>query len=163
MKRSSYNFTRTVMTHPIHFLAFGFGIGLMPFAPGTFGSLLGFLLFFTTRDLGFDIQLIIALSAFFSGVWICGASAKKIGEHDYKGIVWDEIVGMYVTLLAVSFSLINSTLAFILFRLMDILKPWPINYLDKKIKGGLGIMLDDLFAAFYSIILLLTIKFVFDV
>ena len=88
---------------------------------------------------------------------------KKIGEHDYKGIVWDEIVGMYVTLLAVSFSLINSTLAFILFRLMDILKPWPINYLDKKIKGGLGIMLDDLFAAFYSIILLLTIKVVFDV
>ena len=151
------------MTHPIHFLAFGFGIGLIPYAPGTFGSLLGFLFFFVTRYFGFDIQLIIALSATFSGVWICGASAKKLGIHDHKGIVWDEIVGMYVTLLAVSFSLISWVLAFIVFRLMDILKPWPINYLDKKIKGGLGIMLDDLFAAFYSIISLIIIKVAFDV
>ena len=163
MKKSTDNFARSVMTNPIHFLAFGFGIGLIPFAPGTFGSLVGLLLFFITLDLGFDIQLIIALIAIFSGVWICGESAKKIGIHDHKGIVWDEIVGIYVTLLATSFSLINWALAFILFRLMDIFKPWPINYLDKKIKGGLGIMLDDLFAAFYSIISLIIIKVAFDV
>ena len=94
------NLARTVMRDPVHFLAFGFGTGLAPFAPGTFGSLPGVFLFWLTLDFGLYVQLGIAVAIALAGIWICGESARRIGVHDHGGIVWDEIVGMYVTLLA---------------------------------------------------------------
>ena len=145
---------RKVMTDPVNFLAFGFGTGLAPFAPGTFGSLPGVLLFWLTMDFGLYVQLGVVVALVVSGIWLCGESARRIGVHDHGGIVWDEIAGMYVTLLAAPISVVGWMLAFVLFRLMDIVKPWPIRDLDHRMKGGLGIMLDDLVAALYAAVLL---------
>jgi phosphatidylglycerophosphatase A len=154
MTKPPDNLARTVMTDPVHILAFGFGTGLAPFAPGTFGSLPGILLFWLAMDYGLYVQLGVALTITLAGFWICGESARRIGVHDHGGIVWDEIVGMYVTLLAAPVSLTGWVLAFVLFRIMDIVKPWPIRDLDHRIDGGVGIMLDDLAAALYAAILL---------
>lgn len=148
------NLARTVLRDPVHFLAFGFGTGLSPVAPGTFGSLPGVLLFWLTMDYGLYVQLGIALTLAIAGIWICGESARRIGVHDHGGIVWDEIVGMYVTLLAAPVTVVGWLLAFGLFRLTDIVKPWPIRDLDHRLGGGVGIMLDDLAAALYASILL---------
>ncbi len=148
------NLARTVLTDPVNFLAFGFGTGLAPFAPGTVGSLPGVLLFWLTLDLGLYVQLGIAFALALLGVWICGESARRIGVHDHGGIVWDEISGMYLTLLAAPFTLSGWLIAFALFRLMDIVKPWPIRDLDHRLGGGLGIMLDDLVAALYAAVIL---------
>jgi phosphatidylglycerophosphatase A len=145
---------RTVLTDPVNFLAFGFGTGLAPVAPGTFGSLPGVLLFWLTLDLGLYVQLGIAAALAAAGIWICGESARRIGVHDHGGIVWDEIVGMYFTLLVAPVSVEGFVLAFVLFRVMDIVKPWPIRDLDHSMQGGLGIMLDDLLAALYAALLL---------
>ena len=145
---------RTVLTDPVHFLAFGFGTGLAPKAPGTVGSLPGLLLFWLTQDYGLTVQLGVAAAAFVFGVWLCGLSARKIGVHDHGGIVWDEIVGMYLTLLAAPPGAVGWLAAFVLFRVFDILKPWPIRDLDHRLRGGLGIMLDDLVAALYAALLL---------
>ena len=154
MNKGPDNLARSVLTDPVNFLAFGFGTGLAPFAPGTFGSIPGLVLFWLTLDFGLYVQLGIAAGMTLIGVWICGESARRIGVHDHGGIVWDEIVGMYVTLLVAPVSVAGYVLAFILFRVMDIVKPWPIRDLDHSIHGGLGIMLDDLVAALYAALLL---------
>jgi phosphatidylglycerophosphatase A len=145
---------RDVLTDPVNFLAFGFGTGLAPVAPGTFGSIPGLVLFWLTLDLGLYVQLGVAAALAIAGIWICGESARRIGVHDHGGIVWDEIAGMYITLLVAPVSIVGFVLAFVLFRLMDIVKPWPIRDLDHRIHGGLGIMLDDLVAALYAALLL---------
>ncbi len=144
----------TVFTDPVHFLAFGFGTGLAPFAPGTFGSVPGLLLFWLTLDFGLYVQSGVAFALVVAGIRICGESARRIGVHDHGGIVWDEIAGMYVTLFLAPVSITGFVLAFVLFRVMDIVKPWPIRDLDHRIHGGLGIMLDDLLAALYAALLL---------
>ena len=154
MSKGPDNLARTVLTDPVHFLAFGFGTGLAPFAPGTFGSLPGILLFWLTLDFGLYVQLGVAIALTLFGTWLCGESARRIGVHDHGGIVWDEIVGMYITLLAAPVTLTGWALAFVAFRLFDIVKPWPIRDLDHSIQGGLGIMLDDLVAALYAALLL---------
>ena len=145
---------RTVLTDPVNFLAFGFGTGLAPLAPGTFGSLPGVLLFWLTMDLGLYVQSGVAVALAASGIWLCGESARRIGIHDHGGIVWDEIAGMYATLLVAPQTVPGFIAAFVLFRVMDIVKPWPIRDLDHRIHGGLGIMLDDLVAALYAVLLL---------
>ncbi|MDJ0751474.1 MAG: phosphatidylglycerophosphatase A [Woeseiaceae bacterium] len=150
MNKGPENLARTVLTDPVHFLAFGFGTGLAPFAPGTFGSLPGVLLFWMTVDFGLYVQLGVAIALALVGIWLCGESARRIGVHDHGGIVWDEIVGMYITLLAAPATMTGWALAFVAFRLFDIVKPWPIRDLDHSIRGGLGIMLDDLVAALYA-------------
>ena len=145
---------RTVLSDPVHLLAFGFGAGLSPVAPGTVGSLLGVVLAWATVDFGWVVQAGVAVALVVTGIWICGASARRLGVHDHGGIVWDEIAGMYVTLLVVPPSILAWALAFVLFRAFDIAKPWPIRDLDHRLGGGLGIMLDDLAAALYAAILL---------
>ena len=145
---------RTVLTDPVHFLAFGFGTGLMPVAPGTFGSLVGVLLAWLTLDLDLMIRIAIGVGTILVGIWLCGASSRKLGVHDHGGIVWDEISGMYVTLLVAPVSIPAWIVAFGLFRAFDIVKPWPISDLDHRLGGGLGIMLDDLVAALYAALLL---------
>ena len=154
MSQPGDKLTRKVLTDPVNFVAFGFGTGLAPVAPGTFGSLPGVLLAWLTLNMGIYFQLGIAAALFVSGIWICGISARRIGVHDHGGIVWDEICGMYVTLLLAPPTIIGFALGFGLFRLFDIAKPWPIRDLDHRLGGGLGIMLDDLVAALYALILL---------
>ena len=142
------------MTDPVHFLAFGFGTGLAPFAPGTFGSLPGVLLFWLTMGYGLYVQLTVIALLIAAGIWICGESARRLGIHDHGGIVWDEIAGMYLTLMVAPVSVTGWLLAFVFFRFMDIVKPWPIRDLDHRLGGGVGIMLDDLVAALYAAVLL---------
>jgi len=154
MTEPADNLTRKVLTDPVNFLAFGFGTGLAPVAPGTFGSLPGVLLAWLTLDMGIYVQLGVAAALFLAGIWICGESARRIGVHDHGGIVWDEICGMYITLLLAPATVLGFTLGFGLFRLFDIVKPSPIRELDHRLGGGLGIMLDDLVAALYALILL---------
>ena len=143
-----------IFRDPVHFAAFGFGFGLSPVAPGTFGSLPGVLLAWLTMPLtlGWRIAILGALIA--AGIWICGESARRLGAHDHPGIVWDEIAGMYLTLLVVPPQIGPWLAAFLLFRLFDIWKPWPIRDLDHRMSGGAGIMLDDLVAALYAALLL---------
>ncbi len=154
MSATEPNFARRILTDPVHFLAFGFGTGLAPFAPGTVGSLLGVLLAWLTLDLGLSAQIGIAAALFLFGIWVCGESSKRLGVHDHGGIVWDEICGMYLTLLVAPRLYSAWILGFLLFRAFDIVKPWPIRDLDHRLGGGLGIMLDDLVAALYAAILL---------
>jgi phosphatidylglycerophosphatase A len=136
---------------PVHFIAFGFGSGLAPRTPGTVGSLVAlvpaWLLF--AVPLPWRIGAVAAAIAF--GIWICGESARRLGVHDHRGIVFDEIAGILLTALAVpSPSLFWFSLMFVLFRFFDIRKPWPIRDVDHSVGGGLGIMLDDLMAAVYA-------------
>ena len=148
------NLARKVFTDPVHFLAFGFGTGLAPKAPGTFGTLPALALFWLLRDLPLAVHLAIASAAFVVGIYLCGESARRLGVHDYGGIVWDEIVAMYITLLVAPPTVPGWLAAFVLFRFFDIVKPWPIRDLDHRLGGGLGIMLDDLVAALYAAVLL---------
>jgi phosphatidylglycerophosphatase A len=143
-----------VLTDPIHFLAFGFGTGLAPKAPGTFGTLPALGLFWLARDLPLAAHIAIVAAAFVIGIYLCGESARRLGVHDYGGIVWDEIVAMYLTLLFAPPTLAGWVAAFVLFRFFDIVKPWPIRDLDHRLGGGLGIMLDDIVAALYASVLL---------
>ena len=154
MSEDVENLRRRVLTDPVNLLAFGFGIGLAPFAPGTFGSLLGVLLFWLTLDFGSYVQLGVAAALFVSGIWICGRSSAQLGVHDHGGIVWDEIAGMYVSLFLAPPTWLGFAIGFALFRFFDIVKPWPIRDLDHRLGGGLGIMLDDLVAALYAASLL---------
>ena len=154
MSDSVDNLARKVVTDPVNLLAFGLGTGLAPFAPGTVGSLLGVVLAWLVIDLGIEIQIAIAVFLSAAGIWICGESARRIGVHDHPGIVWDEIAGMYLTLLVVPPQILLWALSFGLFRLFDIWKPWPIRDLDHRLSGGTGIMLDDLVAALYAALIL---------
>ena len=154
MSKSDKISARTVMTDPVHLLAFGFGLGLAPKAPGTVGTLLGVVFAWLVLDLDLMVQIGIGVAMFIVGIWICGDSSKRIGQHDPGGIVWDEIAAMYLTLLVAPTTITAWILAFVLFRLFDIVKPWPIRDLDHRMGGGLGIMLDDLVAALYAAILL---------
>ena len=154
MNDSEKKFARRVLTDPVNLLAFGFGTGLAPFAPGTVGSLLGVVLAWLMQDQALVVQLGAGVVLFVAGIWICGESARRIGVHDHGGIVWDEICGIYVTLLVAPPNVAAWVLGFLLFRAFDIVKPWPIRDLDHRLGGGLGIMLDDLVAALYAAILL---------
>jgi phosphatidylglycerophosphatase A len=145
---------RQVMTNPVNFLAFGLGVGLVPKAPGTIGSLLGVALAWLTLPLGLEMRFMVAIALIASGWWLCGEAARRIGVHDHPGIVWDEIAAMYLLLLVAAPEMTAWAYAFVLFRLMDIWKPWPIRDLDHRLTGGLGIMLDDLVAALYAALLL---------
>ncbi len=145
---------RQVMTNPVLFLAFGLGLGLTPKLPGTAGSLLGIALAWLTLPLGLNLQFLVAIALIVAGVWLCGEAARRIGVHDHPGIVWDEIAAMYLLLLVAAPEITAWAAAFLLFRLMDILKPWPIREVDHRLSGGGGIMLDDLLAALYAAVLL---------
>jgi len=149
-----------VLRDPLHWPAFGFGLGLAPFAPGTFGSLLGIPLWWYTPEILW-LQLAVAVVTFAGGIWLCDVSSRRLGVHDHSGIVWDEVVGMYLTLLVVPREAAWILASFLLFRLMDIWKPWPIRDLDHRLRGGLGIMLDDVIAALYAAVLLLSSRILF--
>ena len=154
MSNERDSLAKTVLSDPVHILAFGLGSGLAPVAPGTAGSLVGVGLAWLTLGLALPIQIGVAVLLVAAGVWICGESARRLGIHDHGGIVWDEIAGMYIVLLAAPADPVAWIAAFGLFRAFDIVKPWPIRDLDHRLKGGAGIMLDDLVAALYAAVLL---------
>jgi phosphatidylglycerophosphatase A len=135
-----------LLRNPVQLAAFGGGAGLSSRAPGTAGTLAALPLYLALMQLprGWFLAVLIALGS--AGIWICGRASRELGVADHPGIVWDEIVGFLITMSAVSFSWLNLLTGFILFRLFDIVKPWPISYLDRNVKGGLGIMLDDIAA-----------------
>lgn len=148
-----------ILSTPEHLLAFGFGAGLAPKAPGTAGTLVALPFWLLLCQLPLAGYALAVGILFLAGCWVCGESARLLGVHDYGGIVFDEIVGFLVAcapLLAVPLSSQWPWLlaAFALFRFFDILKPWPIRALDKGVGGGFGIMLDDLLAGLYSAALL---------
>ncbi len=141
-----------LLKNPICFLGFGFGTGLGPKAPGTFGTLPALPIVALFVLLGFSpwLIVIIAVLFFIVGVPICNITEERLGVHDYGGIVWDEIAAMILVLAYVPMSWFNWTLAFVIFRFYDAVKPWPISWFDKKLPGGLGVMVDDTIAAFFS-------------
>jgi len=141
---------------PVHFIAFGFGAGLAPRAPGTFGSLVGLLAAWWLFELPLLWRVAVVLAVIGAGIWICGESARRLNRHDDQRIVFDEIAGVLLTSLAVvERSLFAIALVIVLFRLFDIWKPWPIRDVDHRMRGGAGIMLDDLMAAAYAAICLM--------
>ncbi|HYA20922.1 MAG TPA: phosphatidylglycerophosphatase A [Burkholderiales bacterium] len=146
---------RFVLTHPAHFLAFGFGAGLARRAPGTFGTLVAFPLFWLLNPRLAPMLFLALIAVLFAlGIWVCGKTGKDLGVHDHSGIVWDEITAFLLVLSFTPASLLWQAFAFVLFRAFDILKPPPIDYLDKTVHGGIGVMLDDLLAAFYTLLCL---------
>lgn len=132
------------------FLATGFGLGYAPKAPGTVGTLAGVLLYLAFAPFSLTVYLIATLVVCVIGVPICGLTAKWWGMHDHPSIVWDEVAGYLITMIAWPFAWSTIVIGFIWFRVFDILKPWPINLLDKRVQGGLGIMLDDILAGVYA-------------
>ena len=139
-----------LLRDPIHFLALGFGAGLSPYAPGTVGTLVAVPLIMFIGSFGWTALAIAALLMGVSGVYICDASAKKMGVHDHPGIVWDEFTGFAITMLAVPLTWYWLIVGFVMFRFFDIVKPWPIREADHSLKGGLGIMLDDIIAGVFA-------------
>lgn len=145
---------RKVLRDPVNFFAFGFGTGLAPKAPGTVGSLVGILFGLAVLPLPMEWRIAIGVLLTLAGFWLCGESARRIGVHDHPGIVWDEIAALYLVLLIVPEHPAWWASAFVLFRIFDIWKPWPIRELDHRLHGGLGIMLDDLAAGLYAALIL---------
>ena len=144
---------------PVHFVAFGFGAGLAPRAPGTFGSLVGVLAAWWLLELPLAARIAVVAAVIGFGVWLCGESARRLNRHDDQRIVFDEIAGVLLTSLAVAEkSLFALALVVVSFRFFDIFKPWPIRDVDHSLKGGLGIMLDDLIAALYAAACVVTIR-----
>lgn len=143
-----------VFTSPVQFLAFGFGSGLMPKGPGTAGTLMAVPLYLLAADWGLGLYTAALLFAAVVGVWICGAASRQLGVHDHGGIVWDEFVGYWITMWAVPVSWTWIVAGFVVFRVFDILKPWPISVLDKKVGGGFGIMIDDVVAGMMACVTL---------
>jgi phosphatidylglycerophosphatase A len=146
---------RVSLKNPVHFLALGFGSGLAAKAPGTFGTLAAVpLVWICSEFLSVNVYLALILLSSFVGIWICGRTAHDMQVHDDSSIVWDEVVGMLITMIAVPLSWQNMLLGFVLFRFFDIVKPWPISYLDKHVHGGFGIMADDVLAGVFALICL---------
>ena len=137
---------KQLLRSPTLLLAFGFGSGLSPKAPGTLGTLAAIPLWWLLAQLPLAGYLIVVLVSAIIGIYICGAAAKTLGVHDHGGIVWDEFVGLWIAMAALPVTWTSVILGFVLFRLFDILKPWPISWLDKKVSGGFGIMIDDVIA-----------------
>ncbi|MGV6807745.1 MAG: phosphatidylglycerophosphatase A family protein [bacterium] len=146
-----------LLKSPVLLLAFGFGSGLSPKAPGTAGTIVAIPLYLLMTNLMPAAYLVVVLIGFLAGVWICGNASARLGVHDHGGIVWDEIVGFWITMVAIPCTWYWVLLGFVLFRLFDIWKPWPISLADKRVHGGLGIMLDDVLAGAISWIILFTI------
>jgi phosphatidylglycerophosphatase A len=154
MARQRNSVPSSIWYKPLQLLAFGLGSGASPYAPGTAGTLLAIPLYLLLAQLPAWQYLAITLLLFIFGCWLCDRVARDIDVHDHPGIVFDEIVGYLVTMFLVPTGWWWLAAGFAVFRLFDILKPWPIRWLDRHVQGGLGIMLDDLLAGVYGALLL---------
>ena len=161
------------LSNPVHFLALGFGSGLIKPAPGTWGTLAAVPVYLALVELVSLVSpvspvtsvalfssssifyLAVVVLSFVFGVYLCGKTARDVGVHDHGAIVWDEIVGYLITMAFFTPTLLNIVLGFALFRVFDIVKPWPIKLLDKHVHGGFGIMIDDVLAGVFAWVCLL--------
>jgi phosphatidylglycerophosphatase A len=150
---------KLVLSHPVHILAFGFGSGLSPVAPGTVGTLVGFPLFLLLSPLGLYAQLGVLAALFVIGIWLCDKTGKAVGEADHSGIVWDEIICFAMVLVFTPMTILWWFTAFVAFRFFDIFKLWPASWIDNNMKTGFGVMADDLIAALYAIAVILAAQF----
>ena len=135
-----------LLRHPLDLLALGFGSGLLPRAPGTAGTIVAIPLYLVMQSLALTVYVPLVAVLFLLGIPICAHTAKRLGVHDHPGIVWDEIVGYLVTMTFAPTGWLWVLAGFLLFRFFDVLKPWPIRWLDRRVGGGFGIMVDDLLA-----------------
>ena len=140
--------------NPRHFIAFGFGAGFTPVAPGTAGTLVAIPLYLLLAGLPLPYYAALTAVLFVVGIPLCTSVSRDLGVHDHGGIVWDEIVGYLVTMIAAPPGGLAIVLGFLFFRLFDILKPWPIRAIDRAVGGGLGIMVDDLVAGVFAAVAL---------
>ena len=159
---SDLNPNKSVWKNPVHFLAFGLGSGLFPKAPGTAGTVAAIPFFLLMQSLSLPVYLFILLVATLIGIWLCDKTSKDLGVHDHPGIVWDEFCGFWLTMIAAPTGWLWIATGFALFRLFDIWKPWPIGWLDKKVHGGLGIMVDDLVAGAFAFLVLQLLAVTFN-
>ena len=147
--------TRLLLSHPAHFISLGFGAGLSPWAPGTVGTLLGWALYPLIRTPVSEFVFLALLASFFlAGVLAAERTGRALGVPDHGGIVWDEMVAIWLVLLFTPAGLLWQVVAVALFRFFDIAKPPPVRWADRSFKGGFGVMFDDLVAAGYALLAL---------
>lgn len=142
------------LKHPANFAAFGFGSGCAPKAPGTAGTVVAVLLYLPLQYLPVYFYVLMLFLTFILGVWLCEKASRDLGVHDHGGIVWDEFVGYWITMFMAPSGWEWILIGFILFRLFDIWKPQPIRYIDRHVQGGFGIMVDDVLAGIYALLVL---------
>ncbi len=152
---------QSIWENPIHFVACGFGLGAIPIAPGTFGTLGGVVLYLILSRLPLWVYIMVAVVLLIFGFLICGITNRDFGTDDHPAAVWDEIVGFLFVMIAVPKTWYFILIGFVLFRLFDIWKPWPIRWVDRHIHGGIGVMLDDVVAALFSLVILQILVWVF--
>lgn len=157
MAESRNSTPSSVWRNPIHFLAFGFGSGAMPKAPGTWGTLAGLPFVLLWQQLPPGGYALVLLISTLLGIWLCHRTAADLGVHDHGGIVWDEFVGVWIALWLAPPGWLWLAAGFVLFRLFDIWKPWPISWADQHVGGGFGIMLDDILAGCMALLVLLAV------
>jgi phosphatidylglycerophosphatase A len=148
---------RDLLATPAGWLACGFGSGLAPIAQGTFGSLAALLPWLLLRELPLPLYVVILLSGFAVGVWACNVASRALGVADHRSLVWDEFIGQWMALLpllVLPAPWWAVVLGFGLFRLFDVWKPWPIRWLDRRVKGGMGVMIDDVVAGVFAAVVL---------
>jgi phosphatidylglycerophosphatase A len=145
-------------SHPAHVLAFGFGAGLSPFAPGTAGTLLAWGIAWALGGLSAAVLLLAAALFFLAGVWACEVTGRHLGVADHGAMVWDEVAAFVLVLALVPDELAWQAAAFAVFRFFDIVKPPPIRHFERRYGGGFGVMFDDLVAAGYTLVVLAAAK-----
>lgn len=141
---------RALLKHPVRLVAIGFGSGLVPRAPGTAGTLMAIPLVLLTATLPLWGYLILVTALFMMGVWVCHETTQYLGVHDHPIIVWDEVVGYMIAMTGAPITWPTIVVGFVLFRVFDVLKPWPIGWLDRHAGGGFGVMIDDVMAGLYT-------------
>ena len=154
---------RALLSSPAGWLACGFGSGLTPVAQGTFGSLAALLPWLLLRHLSLPLYLLVLLVGFAIGVWACDIAGRALGVDDHRSLVWDEFIGQWIALIPLIIPALLPTrvslwwlllAGFALFRLFDVWKPWPIRWFDRRVKGGMGVMIDDVMAGVFAAIVL---------
>ncbi len=141
-----------LLRNPAHLFSLGFGTGLSPYVPGTVGTLPAIPIYLMMQSLSIWFYIAIVVVTFVIGVIICDYTTKALGVEDHRAIVWDEVVGYLITMIAAPVGWVWIVAGFFWFRLFDVVKPWPIGLIDRQVKGGLGIMLDDVLAGIYALL-----------
>jgi len=162
-KKLSREQRRALQASPAGWLACGFGSGLAPIAQGTFGSAAAFIPWLALRQLPWWLYVAALVVGFVIGVWACSVAGRALGVDDHRSLVWDEFIGQWIALLPLGVTALvppaglawwMPLAAFVLFRLFDVWKPWPIRWLDRRVKGGFGVMIDDVIAGVFAAVVL---------
>lgn len=161
--KNYHSIQESIFRNPWHFIACGFGFGASPKAPGTFGTIAAIPLYLILIKFNLVVYLSIVVISLLFGIWLCHKTAKDFGVDDHQAIVWDEIVGFWITMICAPSHWPWVILGFVIFRFFDIVKPFPISWCDKHIHGGLGIMLDDVLAGIAALAVLQIVLWVLQI